>query len=61
MHRWVLLNVKGLHHGTLERCLVCKGARLSTHREPSWHYLQAHLRSALQREDPRFKKEYNKQ
>lgn len=46
--------------GIVEICSKCKNKKFFKYDEPNRTYLSYHIRQALQKEDPRFYKEYNK-
>lgn len=56
MHRWII--TKTYPTGVEERCLICKEKRFFHNKIPNFQYLSFHLRSALQKDNLRFYKEY---
>lgn len=56
LHDYLL--VKEYRQGVLERCSRCGDSQFFEHDTPDWKYLEFHIRSALQRSDPRFSREY---
>lgn len=50
--------VKVFPNGMLEVCLKCRDKQYFKNNTPNHVYLSYHMRSALQKDHPRFQKEY---
>lgn len=56
LHRYEI--VKLFDKGVVEECGICRKRKFFSNNMPSSKYLDYHNRSALQKINPRFKKEY---
>lgn len=52
--------IRTFPHGVIEGCIRCKDKIFFRNDVPNKIYLSYHIRSTLQRENPRFNKEYER-
>ncbi len=56
LHDYQIVEVQ--QKGVLERCSRCGDRQFFPHDTPNFKYLEYHIRSALQKNDKRYAKEY---